>query len=309
MFRQNNDLVREDRLAIQEFARLCESEHFLEGTIRYQRKVPVNYRDYKFSSRIFKKQGNELANIERKRLSLQDKPISNIFDLIRGQGIHLFKRRLDDQNISGLYLLHPYAGHCILINYSDDLYRQNFSAAHEYCHSITDSDLEQIISYFGAKDENEWRANNFAGNFLVCNNHLIEKFKDVREYDLYIEEILNSAHHFKVSSKVIILRLLELRLIDSKLKAKLWEDKKLVIKAVSKFDPEIPKSLSPGFKEKINTLIQRGLSWYFIELCGEAYKRNQITFHKILEMLSIPLDEGLQILDDLKIFLKVSEDA
>ena len=230
MFRQNDNLVREDRLAIQEFVRLCENEQFLENTLEYQKKVPINYRDYKFSSRMFKKQGTELAKLERRRLSLKNKPISNIFDLIRGQGIHLFKRKLNDQNISGLYLAHPSAGPCILINYSDDLYRQNFSAAHEYCHSIIDSDLEQIISYFGMKDQNEWRANNFAGNFLVYDNYLIEKFEDTSEYNLYIERILKLAHYFKVSSKVIILRLLELELIDSKLKVKLWEDKELVIK-------------------------------------------------------------------------------
>ena len=146
-------------------------------------------------------------------------------------------------------------------------------------------------------------------SFLVCNDYLIQKFKDISEYKIYIEKILESAHYFKVSSKVIILRLLELKLIDYELKTKLWEDRDLVIKAKLKFDPEIPKDLSPGFKEKINSLIQNGLSWYFLELCGKAYQSNQVTFHKILEMLSIPFDEGLKLLHGLRIFLKVSENG
>ncbi len=310
MFRQNNNLVREDRLAIQEFSRLCENEYFLEKTLGYKEKSFINYENYKFSSRIFKSHGTEMANSERRRLSLGSKPIANIFDLIREQGIHLFKRKLIDQNISGLYLLHPFAGHCILINYSDDIYRQNFSAAHEYCHSIVDSSLEQIVSYFDVGgNKYEWRANNFAGNFLVCDDYLIQQLKDISEYKIYIERILKSAHYFKVSSKVIILRLFELKLINSDFKNKLWEDSDLVIKAKVKFDPEIPRNLSPGFKEKINSLIQNGLSWYFLELCGKAYHNKQVTFHKILEMLSIPFDEGIKLLHELKIFLKVSEDG
>lgn len=309
MFRQNSSLIKDDRIAIQEFVRLCEYEHYLEEILEYKKQKLLDYKNYKFKTKNYKTQGKLIASLERKRLSLRSSPIDDIFELIRQQGIHIFKRKLQANNISGLYILHPNVGHCILINYSDDLYRQNFSAAHEYCHSIIDSYLEQIVSYKDVRDKYEWRANNFAGNFLVCNDLLIKKFKNLNSYPNYIKAILEMAHYYKVSSMVIIFRLLELGLIDSNLKDKLLTDNDLIIKSKIKIDPEIPEELSPGFKEKINILIQKGLSWYFLELCQKAYRDNQITFHKILEMLSIPFEEGIELLNELKIFIKVSEDG
>jgi transcriptional regulator with XRE-family HTH domain len=171
MFRRNAALSQSDRVAIQEFVRLCEYEHFLEREIFQRQFVPIpNYGQFSFGHGNFKRQGEEAASFERERLVLGKQPIENIFELIRNQGIHIFKRQLEDKNISGLYINHPVAGHCILINYLDDLYRQNFSAAHEYCHALFDSSQGQEVTYLKSsndRSELEWRANSFAGNFLV----------------------------------------------------------------------------------------------------------------------------------------------
>ncbi|WP_228055185.1 ImmA/IrrE family metallo-endopeptidase [Gloeocapsopsis crepidinum] len=148
MFRRNATLSQGDRVAIQEFVRLCEYEDFLEREIFQRQPIVIpKYGQSLFSHKHFKQQGEEAAAFERERLGLGQKPIEDIFGLIRQQGIHVFKRRLEDKNISGLYINHPVAGHCILINYLDDLYRQNFSAAHEYCHTLFDSSQEQEVTY------------------------------------------------------------------------------------------------------------------------------------------------------------------
>ena len=83
------------------------------------------------------------------------------------------------------------------------------------------------------------------------------------------------------------------------------KDKRLVIKLNEKFDPETPPSLSLGMRDKLTQVIRQGLSWHFIELCTEAYRRGEITYHKLLDMLLLPLEDGYQLLNELLTFLEV----
>lgn len=93
MFRRNAALSQSDRVAIQKFVRLCEYEDFLEREIFQRQSIPIpNYGQFSFSHRHFKRQGKEAAFFERERLALGKQPIENIFELIRNQGIHIFKR-------------------------------------------------------------------------------------------------------------------------------------------------------------------------------------------------------------------------
>ncbi len=310
MFRRNAALSQSDRVAIQEFVRLCEYEHFLEREIFQRQSVPIpNYGQFSFGHGNFKRQGEEAASLERERLALGTQPIENIFELIRNQGIHIFKRQLEDKNISGLYLNHPDAGHCILINYLDDLYRQNFSAAHEYCHALFDSSQGQEVTYLKSsndRSELEWRANSFAGNFLVPKQRIELDYSPANTDVSWISLIRQIAERFRVSSKVVIIRLSELKWIDGELQKQLFQDKRLVIKHDKKFDPETPPTLSLGIRDKSTQIIRQGLSWHFIDLCTEAYRRGDITYHKLIDMLLLPLEDGYQLLHELLIFLEVS---
>jgi Zn-dependent peptidase ImmA (M78 family)/transcriptional regulator with XRE-family HTH domain len=309
MFRRNSEISQIDRIAIQEFVRLCEYEEFLEREIfQWERQLIPNYGQFAFNHRNFKRQGEEAASFERERLVLRNQPIENIFELSRNQGIHIFKRQLEDKNISGLYINHPVAGHCILINYLDDLYRQNFSAAHEYCHALFDSSQGQEVTYWKSsndKSELEWRANSFAGNFLVPKQRIEFDYSPANTYDAWISLIRQIAERFRVSSKVVIIRLSELKWIDKSLQMRLNKDRRLVIRRDEKFDPETPPTLSSGIRDKLTQIIRQGLSWHFIELCTEAYRRGEITYHKLLDMLLLPLEDGYQLLHELLMFLEV----
>jgi len=314
MFRRNAALSKSDRVAIQEFVRLCEYEDFLEREIFQRQSVPIpNYGQFSFGHRHFKRQGEEAASFERERLVLGTQPIENIFELLRNQGIHIFKRQLEDKNISGLYINHPVInhpapGHCILVNYFDDLYRQNFSAAHEYCHALFDSSQGQEITYLKFLNDNsgfEWRANSFAGNFLVPKQRLELDYSPANNYEDWISLVRQIAERFRVSSQVIIIRLSELQWIDRGLQEQLFQDKRLVIRHNEKFDPEIPPILSSGIRDKSTQIIRQGLSWHFIDLGTEAYRRGEITYHKLLDMLLLPLEGGYQLLHELLIFLEV----
>lgn len=310
MFRRNAALSQSDRIAIQEFIRLCEYEDFLEREIFQRQSVSVlNYKHISFGHSHFKRQGEEAASFERERLIIGKQPIENIFELIRDQGIHIFKRQLEDQNISGLYINHPVAGHCILINYLDDLYRQNFSAAHEYCHALFDSSKGQEVTYLKSSNDRaelEWRANSFAGNFLVPKQRIELDYTPANTYEAWISLIRQIAERFRVSSQVVIICLSELKWIDRTVQEQLAQDRRLVIRHDEKFDPETPPTLSSGMQDKSTQIIRQGLSWHFINLCTEAYRQGEITYHKLLDMLLLPLEDGHQLLHELLIFLEVS---
>jgi len=310
MFRQNATLSKRDRLSIQEFARLCEHEAFLQSLLGAEQVAPPDYSQHPFGHNHYKRQGAEVAILERDRLLLGRQPIADIFKIMRRQGIKVFKRQLEDHNISGLYLWHPVAGHCVLVNYSDDLYRQNFSAAHEYCHVLFDSARGQRVSYWAqAQDgrELEWRANSFAGSFLVPQERLEKDYRPMTNYDEWLDFIPSVARRFGVSSQVVVIRFAEMHWLEDTLKNRLLKDKRLVIKAEEKFDPEIPLDLPPGTKERLTQAIRNGLSWHFLQLCAETYRRGDITYHKVLEMLFLPVEEGVALLNEIPMFIEVSQ--
>lgn len=308
MFRHNASLSKRDRIAIQEFARLCEFESFLESLLGIEYEPLPDYSQHPFGHSFYKGQGVEAAGMERDRLSLGRQPIPDIFKLMRVQGVHVFKRQLEDGSISGVYLWHPTAGHCVLINCLEDLYRQNFSAAHEYCHALFDSAEGQRVSYVssdGSQPELEWRANSFAGNLLVPVDRLEKDYRPARSYDEWLTLILSVARRFGVSSQVVTIRFGEMGWVSDSLKEQLLREPRLVIKQEEKYDPEIPPDLSPGARERLTSAIREGLSWGFLQLCAEAYQRGEITYHKVLEMLLLPIQEGISLLREIPLFVEV----
>ena len=61
----------------------------------------------------------------------------DIYRDFRSIGADIFRRHLLNSNISGLFVAHPTAGACLLVNYDEDVYRQRFSVAHEMAHAIS----------------------------------------------------------------------------------------------------------------------------------------------------------------------------
>jgi Zn-dependent peptidase ImmA (M78 family) len=61
----------------------------------------------------------------------------DVYADFRSIGIHVFRRKLGNSKISGLFIMHPVAGKCALVNSNEDVYRQRFSAAHETIHRLS----------------------------------------------------------------------------------------------------------------------------------------------------------------------------
>lgn len=270
----------EDRRAVQEFLFLCEIEADLAKQLAVER-VPFSFRP---SSRdLHKAHGASAAAALRKALGYGARQIRlDIYTDFRRIGFHVFRRRLRNSELSGLYVEHPIAGHCILINYDDDIYRQRFSVSHEAAHAIFDSSDTASISYqrssskYDYRDLKEIRANRFASHYLMPPTLLPR----IQSWDKGLA--LQWAQTLKVSTEALSYALIDAALIDDGAARMI---RSVRVPVVEKTDPEAPKDLSPSQLVRRKELLEKGLSDYYVGLCFEAHHRGLISAGRLSEAL------------------------
>ena len=92
----------------------------------------------------------------------------------------------------------------MLVNYSEDTYRQRFTAAHEGGHGIIDRGDDVIVTFKGQKKELvEMRANTFASRYLLPP----EVMKQIPVGIWNRDEIVKWASQFKVSTHALAIAL------------------------------------------------------------------------------------------------------
>jgi Zn-dependent peptidase ImmA (M78 family)/transcriptional regulator with XRE-family HTH domain len=274
-----SELSKEDRWAIQEFLFLCECEEFLEQVVpRISRKPFV----FVPSGGYFKGHGIDCAKRLRQHLGYGPTEVgANVFDDLRKIGTHVFRRQLANSSISGLFILHPVVGKCILVNYDEDVYRQRFTAAHEGGHGIFDSSEQVVVSFTGWSkgDLREIRANTFAANLLLPPS-LLKAIPDGGHWDE--KKAVEYAARLKVSTLALAVALKEADLIDESTFSTVRGAK---VPRDAKEDPELPASFSPKGRERKQGLLRQGLSDYYVGLCFDAYDQGQVTAGRLVEML------------------------
>lgn len=276
--RHGDDFRKEDRRAVQEFLYLCETEAFLMA------ELGRTYEEFEFrpSGTFMKGHGEVAAASLRRALGYADHEVRrDIFSEFRRIGVHVFRRHLGNSNISGLFIQHPTAGKCALINFNEDVYRQRFSAAHEVAHSIFDLDQEVIVSFerYPGVDPKEVRANRFASCFLMPPAFL-KKIKVAQGWN--DEECLHWANELRVSCNAFGIALSEAKLVSDE-RAK--QIRKLRVPKDAKKDPELPEGLTATQRDKKARLLELGLSDFYVGLCFDAFKEGVISQGRLAEGL------------------------
>jgi Zn-dependent peptidase ImmA (M78 family)/transcriptional regulator with XRE-family HTH domain len=286
LFRRfGNEFSKADRWAVREFLFLCESEHFLNQQLN-KRTTTFGFQK---SGTFFKGHAAQAAKQLRMHLSYEDHALPrDVYADFRSVGIHVFRRRLHNSNISGLYVNHPVAGDCVLINYSEDVYRQRFTAAHEAAHAIFDREEEVVVSFWNADDLKEIRANAFASRYLMPPEFL-RKIPQPKSWDR--EKLVRLAQDMRVNPRALLNALSGEGLIE-KTQQDVFTDAKIATHA--KIDPELPDSLAPRSRERKEALLQRGLSSGYVSLCFDAYRNNLVTASRLAELLLLDGDEELR---------------
>lgn len=278
------EFTKGDRRSIQDFLYLCETEDFL---MRELNRLPNNF-SFPQNGNFFKRQGETAAASLRAALKYSDKEIPrDIYAEFRGVGVHVFRRKLGNSRISGLFIMHPVAGKCALINHSEDIYRQRFSAAHEMAHAIFDSAQGASVSFHGPSrhDMVELRANRFASCFLLPPTFLARLPDPAQWTDA---DALRWANEMRVSCVALAIALKEANLIDMMSYDRI---RNLRVPRESKVDPELPDSLNSLERERKARLLESGLSDQYVNLCFEGFSLGMISIGRLAEALLCSHDE------------------
>lgn len=280
LYRRHGDAFRsEDRRAIQEFLYLCEIESSLEADLGVQ-KLKFSFTP---QGGIYKSHGEPAAKALRNLLGYAPNVIPrDVFEDFRRIGFHVFRRRLVNSDISGLYIEHPVAGHCLLVNYDEDVYRQRFSVSHEAAHAIFDSSDAVVVTYrtgsprFKEGDLKEIRANRFASCYLMPPDQL------PRVPQWTAEQAMSWAQNLRVSTMALSIALREAGLVDE---ATARTIRSVKVPSAEKIDPEAPANLTDKQRAQRVALLERGLSDYYVELCFEAHHQGIISAGRLGEAL------------------------
>lgn len=277
--RYGDSFSPEDRRAIQEFLYLCEIESSLEAEMGAQK---MRF-DFTPQGDFFKGHGEPAAAALRNKLGYKPNEIPrDVFSDFRQIGFHVFRRRLASSEISGLYIEHPTAGHCLLINYDEDIYRQRFSVSHEAAHAIFDSSEAVVVTYrrgsskFSEKDLKEVRANRFASCYLMPPDQLPQVAAWTEDRALFW------AQKLRVSTSALAIALKEAGRINE-VQARVIRSVR--VPAVEKIDAEAPESLTDAQRKRRIGLLERGLSDYYVGLCFEAHHEGLISAGRLSEAL------------------------
>jgi Zn-dependent peptidase ImmA (M78 family)/transcriptional regulator with XRE-family HTH domain len=272
------DFTKEDRRAIQDFLFLCDTEAFLMRELG-QRIEQFNFKPV---GSFFKGHGADAAASFRAALGYADNAVPrDVYAEFRKVGVHVFRRKLGNSNISGLFILHPTAGKCALVNYSEDIYRQRFSAAHEMAHAIFDAENGPSVSFEGPShgEHIEIRANRFASCFLMPPSFLVKLPSPSRWTDT---DALHWANELRVSCSALGIALKEANLVDDVVSDRV---RRLRVPREAKIDPEISAGLSPNQQERKLRLLELGLSNFYVDLCFEAFSAQVISAGRLAEAL------------------------
>jgi Zn-dependent peptidase ImmA (M78 family)/transcriptional regulator with XRE-family HTH domain len=276
---RGDELPPADRIAISEFVYLCRCQAILERDLGRRPSHPGFH--FKPSGTYFIGHGRRCAAELRRHLGLNDNEvIRDVFGSMRSMGFKVFRRRLENSNISGLFMRHPEAGPCVLVNLAEGMARQRFSAAHEWGHGLMD-DKPIVLSTMGEWNSDalvELRANTFASDFLMPPARLSSvgsQWNDPRV-------VSDWAEWFRVSVPALLTALVAAKLID---KEKREEIRATMPRPPEPVDPELEGVTNPTQISRRRLLLERGISNDYVDLCFEAFSQDVISFGLLCEML------------------------
>lgn len=265
-------------------------------------------------------QGERVADEERARIGIGSSPISDVSELIGGQGVWASGIALPD-HMSGLFLRHSSIGLAVLVNASHPRGRKRFSYAHEYAHALLDREQNRISSTGNSAELVEKRANAFAATFLMPRDGVYEVLRGLdkglpsrqeqmifdaaggghidaefrsppRSQRITFKDVALVAHHFGVSYQAALYRLKSLRHVSQSETDELLKREEFgrsYLRELHLFaDLEEPEERRYWNRELRNEIAH---------LAIEAYRRELISRGRILELGGILEISGEKLLE------------
>ena len=305
---------------------LCREGVSLESLLGWDRRSGPPQRDLHVprSTGEAIAQAGRVADEERLRLNIGHTPVADMAELIATQGIWASAVDLPD-HMSGLFLRHPSIGMAVLVNASHPHVRKRFSFAHEYAHALFDRDRNlRVSSTDNSADQVEKRANAFAAAFLMPRGGVYEVLQSLgkrsrdspqqliynaasdgsiqsemrsspRTQRVTCKDVVTVARRFGVSYRASVYRLRSLRYVSQSECANLIEREEL--------GRDYLRVL--GVREVQNQAVRaedartrfRELGTEIATLAVEAYRREEISRGRLLELSELSGTDGRELLD------------
>jgi len=295
LYRLNGSITNKDKRAIQSFIFHSANEQSLWSALG-RRKENFSLPTIS-STKILKKDGVKVAQALRQFLGYKNvDAYKNLYYEFRRIGIHIFRMRLDDSNLSGLFIKHPVADKCVLVNYDENLYRQNFTLCHEVGHALMDGNSYNV-SYESRKDFREYRANAFASEFLMPQ----EVIKMINPSSITPESIVQYTSKFRVNVPAFLIALENAGVIN-KGEKDAYSKMHLKVPRGEQIDYEL-EGLTEHLIGAYEMMFERGITPYYVRLCYDAYEKGVITVDRMAEILDVALYELPEVLDAFKLKL------
>ncbi len=277
-------LAASDRHAIAEFLHLCKSQALLEEMSGHR----AVGEEFQFTPRgtFFKGHGRDCAKALRAHHKLKPNAIiPDIFDWLRKSGLRVFRRALPSSTISGLFVRHPEAGRCVLINSNDDIYRQRFSAAHEAGHALLDADKDYNVSDINDANSREYvelRASTFASCFLMP-PELLTMLGDADQWRRP-EKVAEVAGRLFVSIPALLSALKRDGILDEQAVAMIKDARP---RLPSKQEPELTGDYTDRQLHRKTVLLSNGLHAAYVQQVFDAHRQGHISLAKVADMLLV----------------------
>lgn len=267
------------------------------------------------------RQGEVVAQEERRRLGLGVAPIVNVAETISEQGIWTAATDLPDE-LSGLFVNHPSIGLAILINVQHWPVRRRFSYSHEYAHALFDRE-ETVTTTRRANSAEliEKRANAFAAAFLMPSEGVIDQLRqmdkglptraaqiifdvagnkgietEIRQRPgsqaITYQDVATLARHYGVSYEAAAWRLKSLNHIGAAETAALIDQKDVgrrYIKLLGFIDLLDEGDSSPADEQELRSQLMR--------LAIEAYRQDEISRGRLLELAKKLAIDGSELIE------------
>jgi len=253
--------------------------------------LPVSYSPEKYGYNSIR-QGELVAEEERKRMGLGDDPVTNLPELLELQGVKVIAR--DHQqaaDVVGAAFYRREIGPAIFVNLNQSEFapgRLNFTAAHEYAHLLFEREVDSLDyeSYLTDPKPFERRANSFAAAFLMPEGGILKELNSIgwkRGQDVGHIHALYLSVRFGVSYKAMLWRLLNIGLITEAERAEYYDLPVVSAIAGLGYEEEVAKQLSRW--------LQASTDHRFRMLALEAYRQGLISAGKAASLWKMERSE------------------
>lgn len=285
------DVKEEDRKLLEMGLTLCKGYKELEEILDMEPEDPLQFsgvpRPRSKGEAI--RHGEIIAKKARDLMKLGLAPIRDLAGLLEVNSVKVL-RFVFRTEVSGAFAYSEELGACVFVNSGHAATRQNFTLAHEYCHTLLDWERRAQLDLNGLnkdKDPVETRADVFAAAFLMPGDALSQFFQRMgiaapKKHSFGPYDVARIAAHFNASRPAVIWRLFNLGYIDTKTRDDLKEVRwAQVLGALGIRERDEPTD-APG---KVSQERLR-------DMAVEAYRRGRISLGKLGGYLGLSLAQA-----------------